>query len=933
MITITKQPYICSLTKNAIDFTVQSNLYYETATVKPFIRLQFDEKPVLGTTYRFAFTNPENGNTENIDLVAVDGSNAENYSKLWQIPDSSFGGTLAELRTIVFEKLQKRFILNAFYDLEFPIIEFPGAVPTFIIRAKEAIAELVIEFTSNQPVSPDQYISEANSIAYHQPGVRDGYELKASLFLETQYNSGNFDFVTSIDCVLDENSIAHVDVSKYIDAEIEASWTEYPVPFEQELGYIAPNLRRYYMQFSESFANETQAIETKSETLYAHWGGASSDDSYTSDLIAAQNTSGKFLTWWPSGKRILKEQSDWLAWMNGAEVDYIKIDAIAYGSVVVNNESVPIEFSEELISNRKMFAFETYIQNIGFDITLKEQIDQFLIDTPEVQSVSIQRWEIRKYGSTDTLNALFLTADEEPVGNTNWVVNGTYNGRKQWGNIDSFGMTIRWNDRWELFYNHFGAPAILIGYLYITDALPIGEFVIIENDYWLEAEVLNVTVDDSEFESMTYFPETACLTKQIVYFNSFGIPESFILSANWQQNITTSQELATRTESYALDTLFPQNYIFDSKALISYQAETMMLKNIEAERLMPLINSTITFILENGNFIPVIINAGTTAVYKVNAFLQKIQLDLVRANESNRVSYFEVLPDFVPFSSGIGIGGITLKRNLLNITNFGSVKVYKEGILLREFTYNGSNYSGTAITEEGLLNYELTCEVNGVEKVIRKQYNYQWDELMYQFIYDGNTDRPAFFSMQSYISSTPLRIDWGNGTTEDETVITTLSNYTQTYSENGKRFIRIFKPWFGDVTHFKLFYAFNIFEFSKFTSLQDIEIGQCSAGTYYFTGLSQLRTVKIDNTSLFGLNIGYQKFLEVVYLFNTSISQDAFQAFIYELWQFRKSYDNGFTVWLTSDVVINYVAQSLITGTGIYAGDGLNTYGITVQYD
>jgi len=929
MITITKQPYICSLTKNAIDFTVQSNLYFETATVKPFIRLLFEELPSIGTTYRFAFTNPENGNRENIDLVAVDGTNAENYLNLWQIPGSGFVGTLAEFRSIMFEKLQQRYILNAFYDLEFPIIEFPGSTPSFIIRAKEAIQELVIEFTSNQPDSPDKYISEANSIAYHQPGVRDGYELKASLFLERQYNSGNFDFVTSIDCVLDENSISHVDVSKYIDAEIEASWREYPVPFEQTFGYIAPNLRRYYVQFSETFTNETQAIETTSETLFAHWGGASSDDSYTSDLIAAQNTSGKFLTWWPSGKRILKEQSDWLAWMNGADIHYLTIDAIAYGSVIYEGESFVYEFTQNLVSNKRINPFESHIQNIGFDVNFKEQIDQFLTDNPEIESVYIQRWETRKYKINDLIFGFYTTNYPGAVP-TNYTLSpsGFENGKRKFG-LESLSPFVKFDGVWKCYIGGIEG-LVYCGFLNTADEFPYGNFEIIENPYIISFSVNGRNVSNEIEAIQTFYPEKSCLTKQIVYFNSFGIPESFILSANWQQNITTSQELATRTESYALDTLFPQNYIFDSKALISYQAETMMLKNIEAERLMPLLNSTITFILENGNFIPVVINAGTTAVYKVNAFLQKIQLDLVRANESNRVSYYEVLPDFeILKTNSIGFSIVSLKRNLLNITDFGSIKIYKEGIELGEFTYVPTQqwYTGTAITTEGILTLELNCSVNDVQKVVRKQINNQWDELKYEVFAMANTAIIRFSSI--YTGGTPMRIDWSDGTVDDVTV-STASLFTKSYSTNGKKLIRISKPSFFDITQFTIQNASNNFDFSKFNSLKDLIITNCAAGNYYLTALNKLEEITFINTTIYQLNLGFQKDLEFLILNNSNISVDNFELLIREIWNFRKSYDNAFEIRITSEVVVNSVAQAIIDGTGAYAGDGLADYGITL---
>ena len=908
MITITKQPYICSLTKNAIEFTVQSNLYFETATVKPFIRLVFEELPIIGTTYRFAFTNPENGNRENIDFVAVDGTNAENYLNLWQIPGLGFGGTLAEFRSIMFEKLQQRFILNAFYDLEFPIIEFPGSTPSFVIRAKEAIQELVIEFTSNQPNSPNKYISEANSISYHQPGVRDGYELKASLFLETQYNSGNFDFVTSIDCVLDENSISHVDVSKYIDAEIEASWREYPVPFEQTLGYIAPNLRRYYVQFSETFTNETEAIETTSETLFAHWGGASSDDSYTSDLIAAQNTSGNWLTWWPSGKRILKEQSDWLAWMNGAEEVTFNVVCTITTNLGTIEKIVHTEITLE--------PFETFVFNSGFD----------------ANELALE------LGSDEIANNWAFSLVTIIEGCDVILINYTLLGQEQQSVIVPFiDEEYRINDflfgtdliilpsetGWNVFYA-FNIQASLT-----IDGCPFGIYTIPEESMFQNFEVIP-RINFSVPQVFKYFFEKACLTKQIVYFNSFGIPESFILSANWQQNITTSQELATRTESYALDTLFPQNYIFDSKALISYQAETMMLKNLEAERLMPLINSTITFLLENGNFIPVIINAGTTAVYQVNTFLQKIQLDLVRANESNRVSYYETLPDFeVLTTNSIGISFIYLKRNLLNITDFGSIKIYKEGIELEEFTYVPTQkwYTGTAITTEGILTLELTCEVNGVEKVVRKQFNYKWDELRYEVFAMTNDALVRFSSLFS--SGTPMRIDWSDGTVDDVTV-SEGSVFTKNYYTNGKKMIRISKPSFFDITQFTIQNASNNFDFSKFDRLSDLIITNCAAGNYYLTALDNLQEITFIDTTIYQLNIGYQKDLLFLILNNSNISADNFELLIREIWNFRKSYDNAFEIRITSEVVVNSVSQAIIEGTGAYAGDGLADYGITL---
>lgn len=911
MITITKQPYLCALSKNSIDFVVTTDLQYDTATFFPALELSFLAIPAIGSSYVLTFTNPESGKTETIDFVAVDGTSANNYKELWQIPGTGFSGSLADLRTIVFEKSRQRKALNAFYNIELPIIEFGGSVKKFTLTAKQAISQLVFDYTTNQAST---YISEVNSVAYHQPGVRDGYALNASLFLETNYNSGKFNFVTTIDLVLDENSTAHVDFGKYIDAEIEASWNEYPVPFEQELGYIAPNLRRYYVVFSENYSNNSIPFETKSETLLAHWGGVSSDDFYNSEPIAAQNTSGNWLTWWPSGKRILKEQSDWLAWMNGAREKIITIE------MEYNQNGEVFKFPKH--ENITLQPFETFVFNSGLYPNLGE-----------IEGVSYWKFNVLQDNNAETsikINFNYLGESYEFIVPKYGFING-----HPWYKNNLWNVQYTSSNRWQV-YTTFITPIPLTIFEIVQDDLfPIF-------DSWVNVQGLVFTefttssvIENVVENNITYYPEKACLTKQIVYFNSFGVPESFILSAEFQQNITTSQELATRTESYALNNLLPQNYIFDAKNVISYQAETMMLSNLEAERLMPLVNSTITFLLEKGNFIPVLINAGTTAIYKVNSFLQKIKVDLVRANESDRVSYLEILPDFEPYYSG-GILWLDLKRNGLNITNFGVITAYLNGIEIKYFYYNSTQKYylafGGALTQEGLITFELNCGVNDQQKIVRKQYNYKWEQM--DWVFYATPDNLLFrMDLRGAFADQPFRIDWGDGTSEDLEITNSITNYNHSYSEEGKYFIRVFKPSFSDLRYVKLFDKINYFDFAPFTGMQDLILEFGSAGKYYFNGIKDLENIEIKRTTIEFLNLGFQRNLEVLTLDECVIESDVIDALLLELWTFRKGYLNAIAVTFT-DLAYSpsAFATSIVNGTGVYAGDGLNEYSITVTF-
>lgn len=815
MITIQKKPYLCSFSKNPIDFEIKTDLQYETAIVYPELVLLFINLPVVATNYLISFTNPENGNREEVNLIAVDGSNAENYAYSWQIPDTNFTGSMLEFRNIVLKKLTEFGIFNAYYKIEKPIVEFPGSTPRITIIAKHSISELVMEWNSNQPeLEINKYIREANSVTYHQPGVREGYELKASLYMETNYGTGNYNLITTIDCILNENSVSYVDVSKYLDSEIESSWNEYPLPFEKQLGYKASNLRKYYVEFYESFSNESESFKIKSEILYTHWGGSSADDQYNLNGLVSLNTNLQWLTWWPSGKRILIDQNDWLGWMNNAENNVITISC----QIRTNYRNINLFPYVDI----ELDPFETFIINTGFKAN---NLDE-----------SLNEGEIVKFWS--------------------WKV--------------IFGEIIK------------------------------------------------------EFR---YYPIDNCLAKQIVFFNSFGIPESFLLSAEFEQNITTSQELAVRTQSFAINNKLPQNYIFDSKNIISYNAQTIMLSNLEAERLMPLINSTITFLRENNTYLPVIINAGSSAIYKVNSFLQTIKVELVRANESDRISYFEPLPDF-EISTGltIGISICSLIRNLLNITDFGSILIYKNNEQIGEFAWNGNFYTGDAILNEGLLTFKLICKIDGIEKIVQKQFIHQWEELNYEIVYTGEN---ADIRLNSFIPNTPIRIEWADGISE-VTTINGLTAFTKSYSTSGKKINRIFKPGFFDIVELVILKTSNLFDISKFTNLQTAVFENCIAGNYYFSSLKKLITIIFSNTIIHQLNIGYQKEIENIVLENTEISTENFELLIKEIWIFRKGYVNNFNISISSEIIISDTAQSIIDGTGIYSGDGLNTYGITI---
>lgn len=1010
MILPIKLPYLCSFSQNSIDFGVKTDLLYQTSTALPFLKLDFLIKPTLGDFFRIEFNNPETAERITIDFVAVDGSDPANYSELWQIPDTSFSGSLRDLRNIFFEKLRQRAMVNAWFNIELPIIEFGGSIPWIRLTAKEARPELVMEFSSNQSTSPTKRISEELSAAYYLPWERDGYQLKASLYMETAYNSNNYELITVIDAVPDKDGIAYVDVSKFLNDAIESGWDEYPVPYEQQNGYKAQNLRKYYLEFAETFTGESNVFTWKSDVYFVHWGGSNADDQYSGDMVARVNQSGQYLTWWPSGKRLKKEQDDWLAYMNGPTVT--TFDVVA---TVVTDEENEITVHEAIT----LQPFETFVWNTGFDA------NNFANEIPLGQKLRFWRWGLN-FGCEDACEPC-IKVSFFALGNFyefDVVKSGTKNGFNTYDAQNSPGhiITIYYNEGWVLFISFLGQARTYLseyegeipytndwtvifgssffeepnitesnvtvcdkkvlsynyeGNTYTSNMINIGvrngfpnymqrigdntitiywniviwsvyndipefyggsENLLGEYEVNEESGVTNVVF--SEFVAIcqlanqfTYYPESSCFTQTILFFNSFGIPETFLVSAEFQQNLTTSKELATRTQSYALTNILPQNYIFDVSNVISYQAQTLALTNNEAERLMPLLNTAIAFLQKNNAWQPIIISAGTLAIFKVNQFLQNISLELVAANEQKSISFFENKPDFEVVFFG-GVYSARLKKNGLRITDFGSIVATRldNGATLGTLNFipQQNIYLITpAIQYEGLIKMTLTCEVKGVEVVTEKVVKNSWDSIeMVFFATSGNMD----FNMDwSAFTSTPYRIDYGDSTVDTGNITSTTTSQDHTYLTTGKKIIKIFCPNFGNVTLWSLNDGGNFFDFGKFRNLSNLAVYNGTRGKYYLT-TPNYQIINFQNTPLQGLNIGFQRNITSLTLSDTSINSDALDVLLTEIWNFRKGYNNAWDVYLVNlGYTVSDYADAIINGTGQFAGDGLVDNGIDVN--
>lgn len=809
MISILKHPYICSFSKNSVDFEVKTDMYFKSVMVYPGIELTIDSKLANGEHFAIQWINPETLEAEEVRLVAKDGTNPDAYANYYEVPDSAWVGSLEDYSDIIFEKLKEHTLLNGLFTLEH------NTHFVITITAQRAVAELIPMWATNQTST---HISSTITQGFILPDAREGYSLKALVFFEKSYLSDSFEMVASLEMVVDQDSKSYIDLASTLDSEIENSWTEYPVPFANFRTYKATNLRRYYIKFVESWYGEPQPRSTVSDVLNIHWGGVCTDDQLIADPVTLMSSGKSFLTWWPSGKRNSKVQNDWLGWMNllGPGSFNIKIKVVT-----------DVDTHISTVATISLELFETVVFNSGYNAA---ELDVLY------SSETVKKW------------GFYIEQDGDPV----------------------------------------------------------------SDEFW-------------------YFLDHDCDPRVILYFNSFGVPETFLTSREWQESMNVSTEVANRSAAFGLKSLYPKTFVFDSKHTTSMNAVSKLLSNNEALRLQSVINSTISFVLENDRWIPCILNSGKTPIIDRTAFTQRIELEILKANESDRASFFDIQPDLLVVVAN-GIEKVSLVSNNLDYINYSTLQCYLNGVLVDTLTWNNPQKAyipTSSLIEEGLYKFVGSIETTlGTHEVIKF---YQYKLVCVSFsMYDTGYRR---FYLDSSSPSETVQVDWGDGVVANEVYDNTSTTIDHTYTKTGKKDVRLKKASFDDVIGLSFADNFGVPDFGKFPNLEAMSYTNGPTANWYLSQLENLIIVNFNNTGVSSLNIGFQKNLGAMILADSGITTAELDNLFKELWQFRKLYVNEPLINLGG---LGYTPSSVFddikNGTNEYAGEGLvANYGWTIN--
>jgi hypothetical protein len=416
-----------------------------------------------------------------------------------------------------------------------------------------------------------------------------------------------------------------------------------------------------------------------------------------------------------------------------------------------------------------------------------------------------------------------------------------------------------------------------------------------------------------------------------MYFNSFGFPETFHTSVDWVETMNVSTDIAKRSAAFGLKSLFPQSFVFDSRHQNSMKARTGVLSNKAAVRLQAVINSMIALVQEGNRWIPVILNTGKTSIIQLSEFTQQIDLEILKANENDRASFFPLQPDFTVIE-GNGIARLNVQTNDLKITVFGNIIAYNGSTEIATFIYNAAlKYYTTAapIYISGTFKFEGTFQTATETFKVIKHHKYSAKTVIAYCSEIGTVD----IGIRTPTGLGGITVDWGDGVIENVIYGPTLFSMAHTYTKTGKKTIRLTNNSFAHIAELSFYFDFGKIDLGEFTNLVKFSYLNGPSGNWYFSQLTKMQNIYMNQTNVSNIEVGFQKDLLFVTLYDTAITSNALDNLLLELWKYRKLYSSVVGVYIgTLGYTPSSFAISISNGTGVYAGEGLVTnYGWTVN--
>ncbi len=430
------------------------------------------------------------------------------------------------------------------------------------------------------------------------------------------------------------------------------------------------------------------------------------------------------------------------------------------------------------------------------------------------------------------------------------------------------------------------------------------------------------------------------MDREFIYLNSYCVPESFLTHGKWTENVKIEKQFANRGLTHNYELINGQEYQWDSSAKNNYVVETGY-DSVEFIRaLQSVLITADVFLNESGELMPVLIDPGKFEIKSALVFLNQLKIGFKRSFKIGHYSTDYKRPTFKAIVA-CGVTRVNLDANNQNITTFGNLSFYKNGVFGATVTYNVSEKAyifTSAQKEEGIYRFVVSLTLaDGTVLNYDFNFNYRHSKAFIDTPQTGLVD----YQTQCFSGTEDTwYIDWGVATADEVAVIAdTITSVNETMYYDGDKRVTISSVCPDNVKLIRLNSNTKNFNLNCFQKLEQLYVVYNEAiDPIDLSVFKDLTTALIIGTDVDNIVLGFHKDMDNFNFSSNQLTTTAVENILLTIWKYRKFYKTA-TKYLYlgsnpgSGVDITATALAIINGTGAYEDEGLATdYSFSISY-
>jgi hypothetical protein len=440
---------------------------------------------------------------------------------------------------------------------------------------------------------------------------------------------------------------------------------------------------------------------------------------------------------------------------------------------------------------------------------------------------------------------------------------------------------------------------------------------------------VTVTDDDetSVSRKMYLMHDLNIVHRDMVYLNTYGVPECFRTIGFWKEELQVKKEVASRTLAHDYTRINGQSFVFQQISRNTFTARTGHLKKAEADALQAMMTTAPVFQYKKGYYSPVLIDGGSVTPIDESEILQMLEF---KVTQSMELKTFSKEPDAPKLNFERNCSEIYIRVDYAQMIDSVSVmEVFRNGAPITILNPVGNEWFLGGVEISATYTFKTTVTISGTIHRIWGIYNFARKRAKFKSPDHGSSINSNSFEVVSRVNS-KLFVNWEvNGTFEEYPLL--ANNTTLIFKQTNRRRERnilIEHPCFDSYTAFSCSgLTYKGFELDNMHNLDLLIIANTSlSGFFTLVPWRKMRDALLFGNDIENFEIGLCRELEQLDLANNQMSAEALETLIDELYKFRKLFLNAVYVTLSGNPgsgSISADATAKILGTGIYAGDGL----------